>query len=173
MDPDAGALRRLVDGEEIRSLKHRYLRCADAVDVDGMLSVFTGDCVVNFRPDRSDERRGLAAARDFFSAAQSIVVASSHHISNTDIVFRGPDLAAMHSVLYSWQRFKDWPAMADRHRWARYEDVFVRTDDGWRQSELLCLVAGEIGGPTPPRVGEVIGRPVWDGTVRDPTEEEA
>lgn len=163
----AEPVHELLDREAIRSLKYRYLRCADAVDVDGMLAVFTEDCVVNFRPDRSDERRGVQEVREFFSGAQSIVVASSHHLSNSDIVFHGPDRAAMHSVLYSWQRFKTWPEMPDRHRWARYEDVFVRTPTGWRQSELLCLVAGEMGGPTPARIGEVLARPVWDGTIAE------
>lgn len=162
--PVEALVRELVDREEIRSLKNRYLRHADAVDVEGMLSVFTDDCVVNFRPDRSDERRGRAAAGEFFVAAQSVVVASSHHLSNTDIVFRGPDTAAMYSVLYSWQRFRGHPDVEDRHRWARYEDLFVRTPAGWRQRELLCLVAGETGGPTPTRIGEIIGRAVWDGS---------
>lgn len=156
-------VRELADREAIRSLKFFYARCADAVDVDGMLSVFTDDCVVNFRADRSDERRGREAARDFFATAQSVVVSSSHHLSNMDIVFHGLDRAAMHSVLYSWQRFTGYPDVADRHRWARYEDVFVRTADGWRQSELLCLVAGEIGGPTEPRLGEVLAAPTWPG----------
>jgi ketosteroid isomerase-like protein len=156
-------LRELKDRQEIQSLKFAYCRAADSLDIAGMVSVFTDDCIVNFRPDRSDERRGRAAAEEFFSGAQSVVTSSSHHLSNMDIVFRDPDTAAMYSYLYSWQRFTGYPEVKDRHRWARYEDVFVRTAEGWRQSELLYVVAGELASDPVLRIGEVMDRPVWTG----------
>jgi hypothetical protein len=158
-------LRELRDRQEIKSLKYAYCRYADAIDVAGMLSAFTDDCIINFRADRSDERRGREALKEFFVAAQSVVVSSSHHLSNMDIVFLGPDQAAMQSYLYSWQRFVGYPEVKDRHRWVRYEDEFVRTDEGWRQSALLYLVAGELDGGDNPRIGELVGRPVWPASV--------
>jgi ketosteroid isomerase-like protein len=158
-------LLELRDRQEIQALKFSYCRYADATDIDGMLSHFTEDCTINFRADCTDERRGKTALRQFFTAAQSVVVSSSHHLSNMDIVFLGPDRAAMQSYLYSWQRFDGYPEVKDRHRWVRYEDVFVRTTEGWRQSELLYLVAGELDGGTSPRIGELVGRPVWPATV--------
>jgi ketosteroid isomerase-like protein len=165
-------VRELVDRQEIKSLKFAYCRYADAIDINGMLSVFTDDCLINFRADRSDQRQGKSALREFFEAAQSVVVASSHHLSNMDIVFLGPDTAAMQSYLYSWQRFAGYPDVQDRHRWVRYEDTLVRTADGWRQSSLLYLVAGELDGGDTPRIGELVGRPVWPATATDATEPE-
>jgi SnoaL-like domain len=158
-------LLELRDRQEIQALKFAYCRSADAIDIEGMLSAFTEDCTINFRADRSDERHGTAALREFFTAAQSVVVSSSHHLSNMDIVFLGPDRAAMQCYLYSWQRFVGYPEVKDRHRWVRYEDEFVRTSEGWRQCALLYLVAGEIDGGTSPRIGELVGRPVWPSTV--------
>jgi ketosteroid isomerase-like protein len=156
-------LRELGDRQQIKALKYAYCRFADSLDIPGMVSVFTDDCVINFRVDRSDERRGTKEAESFFRSAQSVVCSSSHHLSNMDIVFQSPDRAAMYSYLYSWQRFDGYPQVKDRHRWARYEDVFVRTADGWRQSELLYVVAGELSGEPSLRVGEVIARPPWTG----------
>jgi ketosteroid isomerase-like protein len=162
---DEKFLQELKDRQEITALKYAYCRFADAIDVAGMLRAFTDDCVINFRADRSDERRGPEALEEFFTAAQSVVISSSHHLSNMDIVFLDPDRAAMQSYLYSWQRFVGYPEVKDRHRWVRYEDEFVRTEAGWRQSALLYLVAGELDGGETPRIGELVGRPVWPATV--------
>jgi ketosteroid isomerase-like protein len=158
-------LQEVRDRREIEALKFAYCRSADALDVDGMVSTFTQDCTINFRADGGDRRRGLDALRHYFSAALFGVTSSSHHLSNLDIVFLGPDRAALQCALYSWKRFVGYPEVKDRHRWVRYEDVFVRTPDGWRQRELLFLVAGEIGGGLSPRLGELAGRPVWPATV--------
>jgi ketosteroid isomerase-like protein len=155
------ALRELVDREQIRALKYAYCRYADALDIAGMVSGFTEDCRINFVPDGSQERRGRDEVEAFYAKAQSVVSSSSHHLSNMDVVFLGPDRAAMHSYLYSWQRFVGYPEVKDRHRWARYEDVFVRTPNGWRQSELLYLVAGELASGDHLRFREVVDRPVW------------
>jgi hypothetical protein len=162
---DGDVLHELKDRQEIKSLKYAYCRCADAIDIDGMLVAFTDDCIINFRADKSDERRGKAALKEFIVTAQSAVISSSHHLSNMDIVFPDRDRAAMQSYLYSWQRFRGYPDVKDRHRWVRYEDEFVRTAEGWRQSALLYLVAGEIDGGDSHRLGELVGRPVWPTTV--------
>lgn len=161
-DTTADAVQRLIDADRIRSLKYAYCRYADALDVVAMASVFTDDCLVSFRPDI--ELRGRAEVEDYYRQAQSVVVSSSHHLSNMDVIFVDRDRAAMHSYLYSWQRFTGYPDVRDRHRWARYEDAFVRTPDGWRQSELMYVVAGELADGDEPRVGEVLARPLWSPT---------
>jgi ketosteroid isomerase-like protein len=161
---DDQILRELCDKERIRSLKFAYARYADAIDLEGMVSVFTEDCRVRFRPDVV--LRGPQEVKEYYRQAQSVVTSSSHHLSNMDIVFQGPDTAAMHSYLYSWQRFTGYPDVRDRHRWARYEDVFVRTPEGWRQSELNYIVAGELASGDSLRVGEHRDRPIWTGESR-------
>src|SRR4051812_21140298 len=135
------------DEREIVSLKYAYCRYADARDAVGMASVFAEDCVVNLWGDGSNEHRGRASLEPYFRELALLVRASSHHVSNLEIVFESPDRALLHSYLYSWQRFAGYPDVVDRHRWARYRDVFVRTGDGWRQSELLYLVVANAPRP--------------------------
>lgn len=160
-DGVADALKKVVDSEEIRRLKFAYCRAADALDVDGMLAVFTEDCVVDLSGGRGGAVTGLAAARDFYSGALGRFAVSSHHLSNMDVVFESDDVARMESYLYSWQRPKDYPAATDRHRWARYRDEFRRTSDGWRQTRLVCYVAGELTPDAVERFGETTGLPPW------------
>jgi len=154
------SLAQVQDRFDLASRKYHYCRCADAKDVEGMLSVFTADCVAAFEPDDAAALHGRDALATFFRAALEPVVSSSHHVSNLDIVFDGPDRARMHSYLYSWQRLVGYPERADRHRWARYEDEFVRTTSGWRQTRLRMRVAGQIT-ELASRVGEVVGVAVW------------
>jgi hypothetical protein len=49
----------------------------------------------------------------------AVVAASSHHISNIEFNFLTDEEASVHSYLYSWQRFKRYPEVRDRHKWAR------------------------------------------------------
>jgi hypothetical protein len=155
-------LRQMQDRVDLASLKFQYCRAADAMDVQAMTAIFTDDCLVRFAPDGSRDMRGREQLADFYRTALGPVAASSHHVSNLDIIFDGADRARMHCYLYSWQRLRGYPELADRHRWARYEDAFVRTADGWRQSELHMVVAGELS-EAGPRIGEVVGRPIWPG----------
>ena len=157
---DQVALQQIADRLAIEDLKYRYCRLADNGDASGMAAVFTDDCRVNFRPDGSLERRTRAEVLEFYRAALAPVTSSSHHVSNFEICFDDADTARTTCALYSWQRFQGYPDVPDRHRWARYEDTFVRTPDGWRQSELLYLVIGEYTGEGA-RGGELAGRPTW------------
>lgn len=154
-------VRQLVDREEILARKYHYCRCADLFDAAGMASIFTEDATITFRPDGGASCQGRAAIEAWYRNAMGDVVASSHHLSNVEVVFTGPNEARLHCYLYSWQRFAGHPEIADRHRWARYEDTFVRTGDGWLQSDLVYLVAGEIGPDAVPRIGEVIAHGPW------------
>ena len=86
--------------------------------------------------------------------SSDLVVSSSHHVSNIEIDFDGPDDADLRCHLYSWQRFIGYPGVRDRHRWARYVEKWVRTPSGWRQVELVYRVAGELSADDVPRIGE-------------------
>ncbi|MFC9835193.1 nuclear transport factor 2 family protein [Rhodococcus sp. NPDC127530] len=155
------ALRELIDAEQIRRLKYAYCRAADAMDAAGMLAVFTDDCVVDLSGGRGGAVTGVAAARKFYSGALSKFIASSHHLSNMDVVFDSADTARMESYLFSWQRYKEYPELRDRHRWARYRDVYRRTQDGWKQTELVCYVGGEVTPEELERSCETTALPSW------------
>lgn len=151
---------RMADRLAIQDLKHRYCRLADLGDARGLTECFTEPCRVNFKPDGSSEARTKAEVFGYYSRALAETVASSHHVSNFEFDFDGPDAARTTCALYSWQRFSGHPDAPDRHRWARYEDTFIRTDNGWRQTELLYLIIGEYTAGDV-RGGELRMRPPW------------
>jgi hypothetical protein len=162
-------VRELKDREEILARKYRYCRGADALDHEVMLECYTPDCQIDFYPDSDlGKAHGIDELRVFFVEAQEPVLSSSHHISNVDIRFVSADVATLHCYLYSWQRFKGYPEVGDCHRWARYEEEWVRTDGGWKIRSLVYRVAGELNGDAfGLRIGEVVGRPVWPDSTRD------
>jgi hypothetical protein len=151
------AVQKLLDREEINELLARYCRKADLLDSDGMAACFVDDCVVAYVPasmaaPARSRTELLGFLREYFPNS----VSSSHYVTNVELVFDGPDQATGAAYMYSWQRFKGFPAAADCHRFGRYEFRFVRTSEGWRFSRLTLVSAGEYGGS---RLGEQFGRP--------------
>jgi len=150
-------IERLLDRVEINELMARYCRYADLLDAEGMAACFTDDCIVAYvpasiaAPARSKQEL-LGFLRQYFPNS----VSSSHYITNVEMVFDDPDQATACTYMYSWQRFKGYPAAADCHRFGRYEFRLVRTAKGWRFSRLNLLSAGEYGGT---RISEQFNRP--------------
>lgn len=150
---------QLLDKADIVDLKHAYLRAADACDPDRMVEHFTVDDFWASYVPGDEPIAGREAIRVWYAQRLGNVVSSSHHISNVEITLSDPDTATLRCYLYSWQRFADHPVTADRHRFARYVDTWVRLDGRWQQQTLTCLVAGEYCSDAVPRIGEHLG---WD-----------
>jgi len=151
------AIQRLIDREEINELMARYCRQADLLDADGLAACFTDDCVVAYvpasmGPPARSKQELLGFLHEYFPNS----VSSTHYITNVELIFDTPDQVTAATYMYSWQRFKTFPAAADCHRYGRYEFRILRTKDGWRFSHLNLLSAGEYGGS---RIGEQFGRP--------------
>jgi hypothetical protein len=157
---DGARLRELVDKADIVDRKHAYLRAADALEPDRMVADFVPEGFTASYDPAGEPILGREAIREWYAHRLGNVVASSHHASNIEITFDGPDSATLRCYLYSWQRFADHPETADRHRFARYIDTWVRVDGRWLQRSLTCLVAGEYCSDAVPRIGEYFG---WDG----------
>jgi SnoaL-like domain len=150
-------IQRLVDREEISELMARYCRHADLLDAAGMAACFTDDCIVAYVPaSMAPPARSRQELLGFLNAYFPNSVSSSHYVTNVELIFDTPDQVTAATYMYSWQRFKTFPAAADCHRYGRYELRIVRTDDGWRFSRLNLLSAGEYGGA---RIAEQFGRP--------------
>lgn len=152
-------LQQLVDKADIIDRKHAYLRAADALEPDRMVENFVADGFTASYDPAGPPIEGREAIREWYANRLSTVVASSHHVSNIEITFEDPDTAKLRCYLSSWQRFADHPEIADRHRFARYLDIWVRVDGRWLQKSLVCLVAGEYCSDSVPRIGEYFG---WD-----------
>jgi len=151
------ALERLQDRTDINELLARYCRYADQLDAEGMAACFTEECIVAYVPasmaqPARNKKELLGFLREYFPNSAS----SAHYISNVELLFDNADQVTAHTYMYSWQRFKGYPAAADCHRYGRYELRIVRTAAGWRLSRLNLLSAGEYGGA---RIGEQFNRP--------------
>ena len=123
----------------------------------GMAACFTDDCIVAYVPasmaaPARSKKELLGFLHEYFPSS----VSSTHYITNVELLFDSSEQVTAHTYMYSWQRFKGYPAAADCHRYGRYEFRVVRTQEGWRFSRLTLLSAGEYGGA---RIGEQFNRP--------------
>jgi hypothetical protein len=145
-DGTTAELRQMLDRQAISDLLHEYCTCADINDPDGIAACFTPDCVADYGPGVGPPSRGTASRRREAARDLALFSATSHHLSNIVIRFEGDDRASASSALMAWHR----PAAGgdDWTLWARYEDIVVRTADGWRIQERRMTVAGAHGFPS-------------------------
>lgn len=150
-------IQRLSDRLDINELMARYCRHADLLDAEGMAACFTDDCVVAYVPASiAPPARSKKELLGFLHAYFPNSVSSTHYITNVELLFDTSDRVTAHTYMYSWQRFKGYPAAADCHRYGRYEFQIVRAAQGWQFSRLNLLSAGEYGGE---RTAEQFNRP--------------
>ena len=148
-------IRRLTDRAEILDFLYTYTRHADRLDPDAMVSLFTEDCVVSYI-QTDPPMLGRDALYRMLSTYLPNTVSSIHYLANTQLLFDSDDVVTAQTYMYSWQRFKAYPAAADFHRWGQYELRIVRTPEGWRFTHMRLLNHGEYGGT---KIGEQLGRP--------------
>jgi hypothetical protein len=150
MNDSERSLRRLVDKDEIVDLVHRYSYYVDHRMHDEIAALFTEDCVVDYGPGIAPPLRGRAAVRAMFGGnrepteARPGFAATSHQNANVLVTFDGDDRATVHTSLYAWHRTTD---DATPRVWGYYDDVAVRTHDGWRLAERRLRVAGHQDWP--------------------------
>jgi hypothetical protein len=144
------ALQRLVDKDEIVDLVHRYSYYVDHRLHDEVAALFTEDCVVDYGPGIAPPLRGRAALRGMFGGNRAATearpgfAATSHHNANVIVTFDGGDRASVNTSLYAWHRTTQ---DATPRVWGYYDDVAVRTPDGWRLAERRLRVAGNESWP--------------------------
>jgi hypothetical protein len=156
-------IQRLQDRVDILELMHAYCRHADTHNAKAMAATLTEDCIVKFVDKSSYIMRGRKSLLDFLVTYFDNVTSGTHYITNAELIFETEDVVTAHMYMFSWERFKGYPVTADCHRFGRYENRFVRTNEGWRISRLWLLSAGEFGGD---RIGEHFGRP-WPPRFED------
>ena len=83
---EEGALRRLVDKDEIVDLVHRYSYGVDHRLYDEVVELFTEDCVVDYGPAFAPVH-GRAALRKMFGSPGVGFAATSHHNANVLVTF--------------------------------------------------------------------------------------
>jgi 3-phenylpropionate/cinnamic acid dioxygenase small subunit len=141
MDP---VVRGLVDRQAIADVLHAYCRALDEMDLAAIPSLFTADCAVSYGPDPRLETRGAEA----LAAALARLwrwARTSHHLSNVEVEFDGPDAARAVSYVVAWHERPDGTTAT---LYGIYRDRLVRADGGWRVAERRQEMNGADAGFT-------------------------
>jgi ketosteroid isomerase-like protein len=125
--PSDKSIRQLVDAEDIRKLIFEYAFHLDMNHPKELADLFVEDCVVIYGPNFGAE--GKTAYAKTLEGIGTFFQATSHHVSNIVIDFKGDDEVEVRSVLYAWHRYrKERP---DGILFGQYHDVIVRSGGKW------------------------------------------
>ena len=138
--PDPLPTRQLVDRQEITAVMAAYARWADLNRPERQAATVVEDCRVSYHP--GDWIAGREALTEQLRAALARYVQTSHHVSNIEIDFEGPDTAAAQSAVIAWHRRHDG---SEWTLYGRYVDRWTRTEAGWRLAERELRAAGAVG----------------------------
>ena len=138
----AELLREIADRLAITDLIHGYCLHFDNNEPEAVAGLFTADATVDYGPESATIVGSAAIAETIAVGLERTFAATSHHVSNIQITFDGPDSAESVTYLYAWHRYVD--GSPDGELWGRYRHGFVRTEDGWRISRLLLQAAGMV-----------------------------
>ena len=138
--PDPLPAQQLLDRQEITAVMAAYARWADLNQPEQQAAVFTEDGRVRYHP--GDWIAGREALTEQLRAALARYVQTSHHVSNIEIDFEGPDTAAAQSAVLAWHRRYDG---SEWTLYGRYVDRWTRTEAGWRLAERELRAAGAVG----------------------------
>ena len=139
----ADLFRELADRQAITDLIHAYCFHFDNNEPEAVAALFTDDATVDYGPESATIVGSATIATTIAVGLERIFAATSHHVSNIQITFEGPDQARSVTYLYAWHRYVD--DSPDGELWGRYRHRFTRTGAGWRISELLLQAAGMVG----------------------------
>lgn len=135
---------RLADRQEIADLLAEYCRALDLMDLDAIAAVFTKDCKVEYGPEerlRSSGAAGVAKSLErMWRWART-----SHHLSNVQIAFEGPNRARSVSYVLAWHERPDGSTATVM---GQYHDRLVRDPQGWRIAERRMEMNGADAGFT-------------------------
>jgi uncharacterized protein (TIGR02246 family) len=129
---DQEDLQSLVDERALERLLVEYFDRIDANDPEGAARLFAENVEVEIMTGKR------YAGRDRFARAVGRVLdayaATSHHVSNLQTTITG-DEAWSSAYVYAFHRMAE--SGEPWHLWARVEDRYLRTDDGWVVTEHI------------------------------------
>jgi len=133
-------LRQLLDRQEIAAVMAAYAHWADMNEPERQAATFVEDCRVRYH--LSDWIAGREALTDALRQALARYAKTSHHVSNIEIEFDGPDSGTARSAVIAWHRRLDG---SEWTLYGRYLDRWTRTEQGWRLAERELRAAGAVG----------------------------
>jgi ketosteroid isomerase-like protein len=136
------AVRELLDRQAIADLIHAYCRHFDQNEPKEVAALFTAGATIDYGPESATVVGSASIAASIATGLEQTFAATSHHVSNMELRFNGPDSARGVTYLYAWHRYRD--GSPDGELWGRYHHRFERTADGWRIAELVLRAAGSV-----------------------------
>ncbi len=128
------------DRYELEQLIYGYCRHFDDNEPEAVAALFTDDAVVDYGPEYPNIVGAASIAETIAVGLKELFAATSHHVSNIQLTFGGPDRASSISYLYAWHRYCD--GRPESELWGRYHHQFERTAGGWRIASLKLTAAG-------------------------------
>jgi ketosteroid isomerase-like protein len=141
MNTDA-AVRELLDRQAIAELIQAYCLHFDQNEPEQVAALFTADATVDYWPEAPTIMGAASIASTIAVGLEQTFAATSHHVSNIQLEFDGPDRARGVTCLHAWHRYRDGSPAGEL--WGRYHHRFERTADGWRIAELVLRAAGSV-----------------------------
>jgi 3-phenylpropionate/cinnamic acid dioxygenase small subunit len=129
---------RLADRQEIADLLVEYCRALDLMDLPAIVRVFSEDCHVEYGPEDRLRSHGAAAVAKSLERMWRWA-RTSHHLSNIQIAFNGPDHARSVSYVLAWHERPDGSTATVM---GQYHDSLVRRTEGWRIAERRMEMNG-------------------------------
>lgn len=134
------AMGKLQSRNEIVDQIHRYCFFFDSSDVIGLRSLFTTDAIVDYGPEMGPLSGIEEIMNSISGGLRNTFAATSHHISNIIVEFRGTDEALASSYIYAWHKYLKKPEIG--YLWGQYSHVFRFEAGAWKISHLkLSAVA--------------------------------
>jgi ketosteroid isomerase-like protein len=137
----------VADADEVRRTLHSYCRLLDERDLDGLVRrVYLPDAVDDRK--RGAPLKGHEEIRRYFATAFEHVASTAHLLSNIEIDIAadgGRATAYSRVTAYHWIPGGDPVRAADFVLLGSYDDVLVRTDDGWRIAHRVVGALGQAG----------------------------
>ena len=118
-------MQELVDRIEIEQLIYAYCFHFDQNEPEAVATLFPDDAVVDYGPEFPNIVGAASIVETIAVGLERLFAATSHHVSNIQLAFDGPDAATGHTYLYAWHRYRD--GSPDGELWGRYEHAFRRT----------------------------------------------
>jgi ketosteroid isomerase-like protein len=136
------AVQALLDRQAIVDLIHAYCLHFDNNEPEEVAALFAADATVDYGPEVPTIVGSASIASTIAVGLERTFAATSHHVSNVQISFEGPDAARAVTYVYAWHRYVD--GSPDGELWGRYLHSFARTESGWRITSLVLQAAGTL-----------------------------
>lgn len=135
----------LCDVQEIQLLKARYaeicdaaIRLKDATLGWRLAELFTEDAIIELGPPRAPIK-GRQAIAKFYGESLPSTTEWAWHAPGSAVIEINGDRAKGRWIVYALATSTNTPNTPPLATYGRYEDEFVRTSEGWRQTALKFL----------------------------------